>query len=371
VGVVVAAVAAAASSLERRMHASATQERRDNVSPLRLLVSSGWLDPAVEHDPRLRVELATSSHALYRVIAPDGRAVVVKQVPDAAAASGRSLDRELFVYRLGRWIPAIAAALPEAVLIDEKHQALVTESLGDIRTWPSADANVSICAPGVAERVGALMAGCHRDTQETGLWPAPALGILEMPDRLELAQTGRAQTTQLLMKAIVDDSELAALLRSTRAGWRDRCLIHGDLRRENWIAARDGRGVTLKIIDWELSGSGDPAWDLGGILAEAALEAVRNPACAKAERWSPPQEAAARAFFDVYESRGGLIDRANTDACAHVVGCAVARLLHVACEWAELQSDVESGPVRAVMAQARLLLRERPRLIANSLWREG
>ncbi len=299
---------------------------------------------------------------MFRIRAPDGRTVVVKEVAREAAAAGRSLRGELFAYRLANWISAVAAALPHPLLIDEKHQVLVVESLGNSSIWPTIDGSSSIGSPGIAEQLGAIMAGWHDATQDTGLWASPAIGILHMPDALDAATAGRAGTTQILMRSMVDDPELSSALRAARAGWRDRCLIHGDIRRENWITVVPGRVTGLKVLDWELSGSGDPAWDLGSVLAEFALESIRGQRD-DASHWHLKQQAAIREFFQAYATHGGLLNTGESSEWSHVVLCAVARLLHVACEWAELQSSVETGPVPAVVAEARFLLHHRSELV--------
>jgi aminoglycoside phosphotransferase (APT) family kinase protein len=308
--------------------------------------------------------MTASSHTVFRITAPDGRAVVVKQVPARAAVTGRSLSRELFVYRLANWIPGVAAALPAALHLDESRQVLVLESLGGDSSWPVVEPAVSIGNRAVAECLGGLMAGWHRATTDTALWPAPASGILHLPDALPDAIRNRPQTTRRLMESIATDAELAGALRAGRERWRDRCLIHGDIRRENWIGAHTGRrGLCLRVIDWELSGSGDPAWDLGSVLAEFVLENIRDPGDHEAA-WRSEDAPHIRAFFRAYRMHRGLLDPGNPAECEQVVLCAVARLVHIACEWADLQSDDDPGPVPAVIDNARLLLRSQPALVA-------
>lgn len=329
-------------------------------SLLRVLESCGWWTAAEAGDPRVRIEAATSSHTVFRVTTADGRRVVVKQVPRQALEAGRDLRRELFVYRLANWIGEVAAALPRPLHIDEQHQVLVIESLEDGPSWPGPAEAGSVSGPGVAARLGAVMAGWHRATTETGLWPSPALGVLHLPDALEHAVEGRAQATRLLMASLAGDPELSGALRSARDGWRDRSLIHGDIRRENWITAPGARGrLRLKVLDWELSGSGDPAWDLGSVVAEFVLDMVRDEA-----REDGGQVPRMRAFFRAYQAHGGLLEAGDAREWDHVLLCAVARLLHVACEWAELQTGPDAGPAPLVVARARALLRRRAELVA-------
>ncbi len=315
---------------------------REPIAPLRVLLACGSLSEAEARDPRVRVSTSSSSHLVVKVVAPGGQAFVVKQVPRAAAEAGRSLRQEMFVYRLARLVDALAAALPTPVHIDEARQVVVVDAVDGADTWPPT----RWTQPGVAERLATLMAAWHRATMETGLWPSPALGILELPDSLDLASAGRPQATRRLMAAIAGDDTLAAALRTARSAWQDRCLIHGDLRRENLLThpSRDPAHVT--VIDWELSGSGDPAWDLAGVLAEIAIEAVRAGRVSGGGR-ATQQMDVGRGFVSTYAARGGLIDGSSgPDAWAHVVRCTAARLLHVACEWAEMQVD-DQADVRA------------------------
>lgn len=335
-----------------------------------MLVTSGWLSEAEARDPRARVDAASSSHTVSRVVAADGRSVVVKQVPRAAAAAGRSLRQELFVYRLANWIPEVAEAVPRAILIDEKHQVLVVESMDGGGAWPNPEASPPVGSPGLVERLGALMAGWHRATQDTGLWVSPAIGILDMPEALDIASQGRPLATQRLMRGIAEDADFSTCLRTARRAWLDRCLIHGDIRRENWTVSGGVSGTReagpvprsgqVKVLDWELSGSGDPAWDLGSVVAEVMLETIREQ---RGDGWSADQEATLRLFFQNYVSHGGLVVPRDADQWNHVIGCAVARLLHVACEWADAQAETDTGPVPLVLAQARLLLQRRSELI--------
>ena len=310
----------------------------------------------------------SSSHALVRVIAPDGRAAVVKQASPASVAAGRSLARELFVYRLGAWIPGVAAPLPEPVLLDEARQVIAIEALDTGVPWPDSTRTSSIASRGLAEQLGTLMAGWHRATTDTALWVSPASGILHLPDAVQHAAEGRPPATVNLMRLLADDPDLAGTLRHTRSRWRDRCLIHGDIRRENWILRRKGRRAALHVIDWELSGSGDPAWDLGSALAEFVLDNVRGDPD-QTVPLTEAQEPRMRAFFAAYIGARGVLRPRRVEDWNHVVSCCVARLLHVACEWSDVQATVDGGPAARVVAHARDLLRRRPELVARLMSR--
>jgi aminoglycoside phosphotransferase (APT) family kinase protein len=74
---------------------------------------------------------------------------------------------------------------------------------------------------------------------------------------------------------------VASLLRELAAGWSVVAVIHGDIKFDNVlvgpaegsvgagdgsVGAGDGSGPRVWLIDWELAGLGEPAWDLAGIV---------------------------------------------------------------------------------------------------------
>jgi hypothetical protein len=327
--------------------------------PVRVLLYCGWLKADEAADPRVHVSTISSSHTVHRVTTPDGRAVVVKQVPRKAAAAGRSLERELYVYRLAGWIPALRAILPRSFHIDEARELLVIESRADGDAWPPATDPIG--APGVAAGLGRAMARWQRATHAIALWPSIAVGILELPDALEGASVDRSAAACALMRAIAEDAELAPAMREGRASWRASCLIHGDLRRDNWIMRRRKRSVTFRMIDWELSGAGDPAWDVGSALAETALDAAALEGRVVARGGLRRHVRALRELLCAYRANRGPLDLTEAASADRVVLYAACRLLHVAIEWADAQDDESPFP-GVILEASRLLLRSRARL---------
>ncbi|MGL5873158.1 MAG: phosphotransferase family protein, partial [Xenococcaceae cyanobacterium] len=52
-----------------------------------------------------------------------------------------------------------------------------------------------------------------------------------------------------------------------KAAYRPICLIHNDLKLDNILLYVSNSKINLRIIDWELFTWGDPAYDLGNLLA--------------------------------------------------------------------------------------------------------
>ena len=326
-------------------------------SPIDVLVACGWLKASDTGDPALRIDATSSSHAVFRVTAPDGRAAVVKQLTEEAVQRGRSLAREMFVYRLARWMPAIATLVPHPIVIDERRGLLVMESLASGPAWPDAADVASVASGDVCQQVGKAMAAWHCSTSDIGAWPSLGAGVLGLPDSLSEARDGRPRSTQALMDSIAADAVLAGALREAGSSYAHRCLVHGDLRRENWITDRRNGSPSLKVFDWELSGTGDPAWDIGSVVAEAVLEEIREHRLGRRRSsvWPAASEAPMKAFLHAYSASNGVLDVRARKSWEIVTLCAVGRLLHVACECADFAADANGWPIPDIVDFARAL----------------
>ncbi len=338
------------------------------IDPLRVLVACGWLTAAEAADPCMKVDTLARSHQVVRVTAPDGRAVIVKQPTPEARQSGRNLDRELYVYRLAGWMDALSKILPVPVLIDETRQLLVCESLAFERNWPDEMEIEPISAPGIAKQLGQAMAGWHRATKDIALEPSPAPGILFIADLSEPALEGRSSSAQAFIRSLSADAELCEALREGAEVYQPACLIHGDIRPDNWMMKRDKVPIAFKVFDWEMSGFGDPAWDVGSACAESVIQVIRTGVSVipDASGWPPLAASALSEFIYAYVAAQGGIDASRSVTWDRVVLMAVARLLHVASEWSEYTYNINGGGVDQIVGQARNLLRNRQR-VASSL----
>jgi hypothetical protein len=297
----------------------------DGLSAAKALSASGWLTKDDLGDPRLKIETLSRFHVVSRVTAPDGRMAVVKYPAKGGANGGRDLARELYVYRLARWKPAIASVLPRPILLDEARQVLAVEYAGlPGSEWPLRFTPYPITIPAIAARLGAAMAQWHRDTTEVSMLPSLSAGVLHLNEDIETATADRAAGAGRFMRFVANDAAFAKLLGEARSLYRPLCLIHGDIRGDNWVLQDDA----LKLVDWEMSGLGDPAWDAAGALAEMALQAIRDGTGAEpgTSGWPQMVEALAPLFFDAYRP---------AEIRERLAPFAAARLLHVASEWVD------------------------------------
>ncbi|MFI6538740.1 phosphotransferase [Nonomuraea sp. NPDC050547] len=248
---------------------------------------------------------------------------VVKRLSRSARDSGRDLAAELLAYRLAGWNDALAAAVPRAVLLDERAQVLVIGAAGRPLTAFTAQSAASL---------GELCSGWHRATSGLPIPPTRSAGILRLPDTSPEEWALTTDAARGLGARLAADPLLSDVLREGAAAWRAGCLVHGDLKADNCVVAGD----RIRVIDWELSGLGDPAWDV---------------ACVIADQLAFHTGAHIPAFVDAYGASGDSTRRRELFT--------IARLAHLALEQAEHTADPRAAEP-AVELALRLATTRRP-----------
>lgn len=120
----------------------------------------------------------------------------------------------------------------------------------------------------VATELGRIVAVIH----DTRVGP-DVLGRSDVPWVLSLPAPGYPilrdiSAANLRLLGIVQNSRaLCRCLERLRTEWAASSMVHGDLRFANCLLSRRGRRFQLKVVDWELTGFGDPAWDIGCVFA--------------------------------------------------------------------------------------------------------
>lgn len=191
------------------------------------------------------------------------RAFFVKQNVDGA----RALRRETSIYRragreTGR---SLAPYLPRLHYQDGR--VVVLELLAGARTLTDCVGSRRAASAAACARLGEALRLVHSS-------PPRSVSRAERPWVLELAappvemlRDASAANVELLR--IIHQSEFfCSALASLRSAWRASALIHGDLRADNVMVQRGAGRLRddIRIIDWELSGIGDPAWDVGSVI---------------------------------------------------------------------------------------------------------
>lgn len=279
---------------------------REPPSPMEALGAAG-----VSTDGAEGVDLSRS-HDVHLVLLPSGTAYVVKRQRKDTWEKGRDLAAELLAYRLASWTDALADALPQAVLVDERRQVLVLFAAGQSPLAPT---------PSLAWSLGKLTAGWHKATAGLPLPVTASAGILRLPTTDPDDWGLRAHAARRLGERIAADPLLSGLLEAGAAAWRPECLVHGDLKWDNCLVEAN----RVRVIDWELSGLGDPAWDVSCVIAE---QLALHPGT------GPGESPVTSAFIGSYRCTADDFAR----RCALFT---IARLAHLALEQVEYVGEAQ------------------------------
>lgn len=281
------------------------------------------------------------SHSVHRVSA-SGRSVIVKVPAIDALEAGRTLAAEAFAYRLASWRPGLASVMPRVHLVDERRQVVVIEAADTQSTGRDLVSRALLPSPSASAALGRALARAHLATQGVPIPFRASAGVLDLScDPPPVITLARARQVAL---SLAGDTVLGPALTRARSLWQATCLVHGDVKWDNCLVDLTATPPVVRLIDWELSGLGDPAWDLAAAMASSiALEADSGR----------PGDDDRSALVSAYFAEGGPADPAR------VADYWPARLVHLALECAEAGADVESA---ALLERARLLVGDGDRL---------
>lgn len=272
------------------------------------------------------------SHEVTYAAGPGGRWVVKR-------AGDRSLAAELYAYRLASWHPRLASVVPRALLLDERRQVLVLEAAPADALFPAVSLDPGFPSPALAAGLGRALAELHAATDGLPLVTVAGCGIVHLPDA-EPVFTGDSEAAQALARTAASDAALAPALRRVAALLSPSCLVHADVKWDNAILDP----ADVRLFDWELSGHGDPAWDVGCALADTTSLGVRLRGAGAPLGMTPAGAALLAAYGRLAD---GFAER--------VAGFWIARMAHLALECAAAVEDAAHPVVVALLDTARAM----------------
>ncbi len=241
------------------------------------LQQSGWLG---EHDP-ITVEPAGDANINYvrRVRKASGESVVVKQARLSLERFPQyqvTTDRMLFEHRYGQvvrqLVPSVASSLPAVYHFDMPNRVLMMEDLGDAPRLDQLLDSGEVPIPAL-QNLGEYLAVVHATTHSMLADLGSEFDNLEMrslhgehiftlpfqENDFPVPAAVRDHARQLLSEPILQRiHELRdCYYQSAEA------LVHGDVQSGNLLI----QGDRPRLLDAEIAHVGDPAFDLGTLLA--------------------------------------------------------------------------------------------------------
>jgi hypothetical protein len=247
----------------------------DTVVPY--LVETGLLAEEVIADGGIMVDAVPRRHQNLRVTLPAGaRGFFVKQADVLAVGAHESVAAEGRFYVGVPNRPALARIVPSLLRYDEDRRVVVLEQLADHRTVREL-----IVAEGplrfptrMWRQMGELLAVVHAAAPgERARVPWILDTVDPAVDSLAVLGPAALRTFQIVQNSRIRDG-----LRAAAGLWEPTCFTHGDLRVDNVLVGQGGldpagfpAAEEVRLVDWELSGQGDPRWDIAGALADAVV----------------------------------------------------------------------------------------------------
>jgi 5-methylthioribose kinase len=208
----------------------------------------------------------------------------LERFPEYRASTERIVFEERY-FALARPLD-VRGVCPRVVSFDEAGRVLVLEDLGDAERLDHLLARGADARPALRD-VAELLAAVHGATRD------PALAARFRNDdmrhlhgehvfRLPFAANDfplepplRARAARVWQDG--EDGELAAIAATAYARYLEPrgALLHGDVQSGNVLVLRDGRA---KLLDAEIAHVGDPAFDVGLLLAHVLLPGLARDA---------------------------------------------------------------------------------------------
>ncbi|MCG5435224.1 phosphotransferase [Micromonospora foliorum] len=312
---------------------------RSDADIVTLLLDKGILAADDVVRPGVVVRAGARRNRHTRIELPDGTGVFVKRPEARSPLSVETLLSEgEFYLTHGAAEQPLADILPRLIHFDRSAAIIVLELLSGHRSLRDVCLSGGLATFPVAayRQAGRALARVHALPTD-GLPVARSIdSVSELhrpgPEVLESIGLGGLAVLEVIQASPALGSGIAGLADM----WLPEAIIHGDVRADNiMIHAAAGQAVDLRIIDWEMSRVGDPAWDVAGLLDAAVSlaicprrrigDAVADDADALAGL--PMVQATCRGLWNAYTSTRELNAAARKDMRHKVVVSCAARIV--------------------------------------------
>ena len=243
-----------------------------------------------EDDPSDKSELPGSSKNNFDLLVTlaDNRKLLIKQERNVnnKDAAPHELFQEWLFHQLLQQFPVlgnISAIAPLVVHFDEENSILVRNYLSEYRELATFYHNNDIFPQEIASAIGTTLAGLHRTTYNRREYKDfmatapqgefrygfynPAQGVESIGPEI----FGTVPTDALKFYLLYQQSEsLESAIADLAYNWNPCCLTHNDLKLNNILVHSRWEKLDnclVRLIDWDACSWGDPAFDLGTLLA--------------------------------------------------------------------------------------------------------
>lgn len=219
-------------------------------------------------------------------ITPDLRLLVKQERHSLEGKAAGEFLAESQVHQLTRDFPTLSywqSSISELLHFDRDNSILVFKYLQDYRDLSNFYTQENIFADRIAQQLGTVLASFHRDTYNRAIYRL-ALGRDRQQAETSIVSAlirNLEHLTPEIFGVVPDDGlrfyelyqrydSLGAALVELGNSVRACCLTHNDLKLNNILLHNEWaqpESQIVRIIDWERAAWGDPAFDLGTLIA--------------------------------------------------------------------------------------------------------
>ncbi len=254
-----------------------------------LLESHNVFDYLVEHEfctqseqTLIQVETIPAKNFNLLLSLPDSRKLLIKQERKTAGAFSNEWRIQEFLKPFPE-LCHIRPWVPTALHFNAEHSIIIFRYLDDYQDLAEFYGKEKVFPTQIASVIASMLATIHRDTfnrQGYQEFFSPKPGILT-PDhitnwirgleRIGAGIFGRVPADGLKFSALYQRYEsLGKVLKELASAFKPCCLTHNDFKLNNvllHINWEQKSSNIVRLIDWEHSSWGDPAFDLGTLIA--------------------------------------------------------------------------------------------------------
>jgi thiamine kinase-like enzyme len=242
------------------------------------------------------IESKSAKNFNLLVTLPDRSKLLVKQERfDREGKTAGEFNREWRIQEFARQFPEIHTLktwLPEIANFDVANSILIVKYLDNHQNLGEFYGEKNIFATEIASSIGSIIATIHSQTINNHSYqdffgysnsnspPKPTQGIAKGLARITPEIFGIVPADGLKFFALYQRYDsLGKAIAQLNESFQPACLTHNDLKLNNILIAANWEStstfltvddshpqVELKLIDWERSGWGDPAFDLGTVI---------------------------------------------------------------------------------------------------------
>ena len=222
------------------------------------------------------VENSSSRNRCFRVRFDGSPGCFVKQPPlqETGLHEFVSIEAEcLRLFQSTEFQSSLGQHVPKLLSYDSARRILSIELLEDFVSLRSYGQQQPTSRPLLARLVGEMLAKFHQPEVLAALDQLPPSARHRVPGVLRDSQNlAHSRDPAGIGAKVSQYPEYLELLQRCTDLWQRDGLMHGDVRWDNVLVRHSSDGLGMCLIDWELAGGGDTAWDLAGLMQAYMIE---------------------------------------------------------------------------------------------------